>query len=56
MLQDSKMAAKHILGAIHIIKAAGGIKALDLSDFVLGILYSCIYGKNLFSDPEAIWI
>lgn len=55
MLQDTTMAAKHVLGAVHIIKAAGGLQALGLSDIVRGILYSCIYGKSLFQDPDLIW-
>ncbi|CAM1504983.1 Fc.00g106200.m01.CDS01 [Cosmosporella sp. VM-42] len=47
MLRDMSMASKHVLGAVRIIEAAGGVQALSLSDIVRYLLYSCIYGKGL---------
>lgn len=41
------MAAKHMLGAIHIIQEAGGVDALGLTDLVRYIIHSCIHGKGL---------
>lgn len=46
------MAAKHMAGALQIVKMAGGFGALGLSEFVRYMFYSCIYGKGLMDwDP-----
>lgn len=53
MIRDITMASSHVLGAIRIIQAAGGIQNLELTDLVQYILYSCIYGKGLVDmDPD----
>ncbi|KAI1410438.1 hypothetical protein F5Y13DRAFT_167771 [Hypoxylon sp. FL1857] len=53
MLGDLPMASKHVSGALHIVRSAGGYNALGLSEFVQFILHSCIYGKRLL-DLSAI--
>lgn len=47
MLRDMATASQHVLGAIRIIQAAGGIRALGLSDLVRDLLYCYINGKGL---------
>jgi hypothetical protein len=61
------MAAKHVLGAISMIDAAGGIEALELNNVVRYILCSLLYGKRLVDrnrelflmteslTPDSIW-
>ncbi|KAH6880359.1 hypothetical protein B0T10DRAFT_581623 [Thelonectria olida] len=58
MVRDLSMASKHVLGAVHIIREAGGVQALGLSELVICILYSCMYGKGLLDldlELESIW-
>ncbi|KAF4964767.1 hypothetical protein FSARC_7366 [Fusarium sarcochroum] len=47
MCGDYPVAAKHVLGALNMIEAAGGFEALGLNDLVCYILYSLLYGKRL---------
>lgn len=52
-IRDMPMAATHLAGALQIIRAAGGIEALELSGLVLFLLSSCVYAKKLLdSDPR----
>ncbi|KAK7428597.1 hypothetical protein QQZ08_004858 [Neonectria magnoliae] len=52
MIGDVPMATKHVLGAVNIVEIAGGPQALGLSDFVLQLLCTLIYGKRLLDwDP-----
>jgi hypothetical protein len=54
MLGDISMAAKHVLGAVHIIKNAGGPGQLGLGEFVYFILWACVHGKRLLDWQPVI--
>ncbi|KAK4096700.1 hypothetical protein N658DRAFT_435552 [Parathielavia hyrcaniae] len=52
IIRDMAMATAHVMGALQIIRAAGGIEVLDLSCMALFLLSSCVHGKRLLdADP-----
>lgn len=48
MLRDMSTASQHVLGAVRIIQAAGGIQALGLSQLICDLLYCYVNGKGFF--------
>ncbi|OBS24715.1 hypothetical protein FPOA_05255 [Fusarium poae] len=56
MCGNHSMAAKHVLGAISMIDAAGGIEALELNDVVRYILCSLLYGKRLVDRNRELFV
>lgn len=52
MNRDLASASQHVVGALKIIQAAGGAKALDLSDLIRLLLHSQIHGKGLLGATE----
>ncbi|TEA15687.1 hypothetical protein C8034_v002283 [Colletotrichum sidae] len=50
MIQDALAATNHVLGAVQIIRAAGGLEALGLNEIVRYVLHGCVYGKGLLNN------
>ncbi|KAM0345069.1 hypothetical protein ACHAPU_006955 [Fusarium lateritium] len=50
------MAAKHILGAVKIIQAAGGIEKLGLNEVVRYSLCALLYGKRLLDWDSDLYL
>lgn len=47
MLGDNKSASQHVYGAVSIIEASGGVKALGISQIVYYMLNASVQGKGL---------
>lgn len=50
------MAAKHLLGAVKIIEASGGISSLDLNEVVRYSLWSLVYSKRLIDWDADLYL
>ncbi|KAH6963131.1 hypothetical protein DER45DRAFT_552516 [Fusarium avenaceum] len=53
---DHRMAAKHLLGAVKIIEASGGISSLDLNEVVRYSLWSLVYSKRLIDWDADLYL
>lgn len=53
---NHRMAAKHILGAMKMIEASGGIANLELNEVVRYSLWSLVYSKRLIDWDTDLYL